>query len=357
MNIMVFDVPAENGGALAVLNDFHNEVKSHKDRNINWIFVVSKAELQETDNIKVLRFPWIKKSWFHRLYFDNFIAPKLIKKYNADKIFSLQNVVIPHTKISQILYVHNSLPFVEYRFAFRDNKKLWTYQNIIGKDIVRSIKKADKVIVQTKWMKKACIDRANVEKEKIDVVYPKISTNIDNFFEADETSLKTFFYPANGVYYKNHRLIVEACKELKKQNIDDYRVLFTLKGNENEHIKEIYRKVIENKLPIEFIGKISRQKVFELYTKSILIFPSYIETFGLPILEAKLHRGIILSSDCSFSHEILDDYKNAYFFDPFNYIDLSEKILNVLQKKTYCDVSRNIDYNMFSNDSLIQKLI
>lgn len=357
MNIMVFDVPAESGGALTVLNDFYNEVKYYKDRDINWIFVVSKPELQQTDNIKVLRFSWIKKSWFHRLYFDNFIAPKLIKKYNVDKVFSLQNVVMPYTKVSQILYVHNSLPFIDYRFAFRENKKLWIYQNIIGKNIISSIKKADKVIVQTKWMKKACMDKANVEREKIDVVYPKISTNIDSSFEANATSLKTFFYPANGMYYKNHRLIVEACKELKKQNIDDYKVLFTLKGNENDHIKKLYRQVIENKLPIEFLGRISRQKVFELYAKSILIFPSYIETFGLPMLEAKLHRGIILASDCPFSHEILDGYKNAYFFDPFNYINLSKKMFNVLQKRTYCDVSGNIDYNIFSNDSVIQKLI
>lgn len=356
MNIMVFDVPAESGGALSVLNDFYNEVKSYKDRNINWIFVVSKPKLQQTDNIKVLRSPWIKKSWFHRLYFDNFIAPKLIKKYNVDKVLSLQNVVIPYTKVKQILYIHNSLPFIDYSFAFRENKKLWIYQNIIGKNIISSIKKADKVIVQTKWMKKACMDKANVERKKIDVVYPKISTSIDNFFEANETSLKTFFYPANGMYYKNHRLIVEACKGLKKQNIDGYKVLFTLKGNENEHIKKLYKEVIKHKIPIQFVGEISREDVFELYTKSILIFPSYIETFGLPILEAKLHRGIILASDCPFSHEILDDYKNAYFFNPFNTLDLFKNMCAILEKKSYHEVKEQRNSNNIADNSIVKKI-
>lgn len=61
MNIMVFDVPAEHRGALSILNDFYDEVKSHHDKNINWIFVVSKPTLPETENIKVLRFPWVRK--------------------------------------------------------------------------------------------------------------------------------------------------------------------------------------------------------------------------------------------------------------------------------------------------------
>lgn len=357
MNIMVFDVPAESGGALSVLKDFYKEAKSYEEKNINWIFVLSKPELQETKNIKVLRFPWIKKSWFNRLYFDNMIAPDLVKKYNVDKIFSLQNIVIPRTKVKQTLYVHNSLPFVDYKFTLKENKKLWIYQNIIGRNIVNSIKKANKVIVQTEWMKKACIDRVKVEDGKIDVVPPQINIRIDKFFEPKETSFKTFFYPANGMIYKNHRLIVNACKELKKKNIKDYKIIFTLKGNENSHIRGLYKEVTENKLPIEFHGKISRKEVFELYTKSVLIFPSYIETLGLPMLEAKLHKGIILASDCPFSHEILDGYENFCFFNPFNTVDLAKSISTILKDEPYYEISRQINYSRQKNSSIIEKLL
>ena len=57
MNIMVFDVPAATVGALSILNDFYDEVKIHQDKSINWIFVLSKPNIEETENIKVLRFP------------------------------------------------------------------------------------------------------------------------------------------------------------------------------------------------------------------------------------------------------------------------------------------------------------
>lgn len=344
MNVMVFNVPAETVGALSILNEFYNEVKLCKDMNINWIFVLSKPDLGETDKIKVLRFPWVKKSWWHRLYFDNIIAPSLVKKYNVKKILSFHNVIIPHTNIDQILYLHNSLPFIDYKFTFKENRRLWIYQHIIGRMMIKSIRKANKVIVQTEWMKQACLKKAEVSKDKIDVILPQVNNLIKKFFQPNKESLSTFFYPASEFTYKNHKLIVDACKKLNKGN-NNFKVIFTLKGDENDYISQIYKEVEENQLPIEFIGSISRIQVFDFYARTVLLFPSYIETFGLPLLEAKLHRTIILASDCSFSHEILDGYQNAYFFNPFDSNMLSELIKKVIEQ--------NINYVNNSEDNNI----
>ncbi|KAB7639891.1 glycosyltransferase [Bacillus sp. B3-WWTP-C-10-D-3] len=361
MNIMVFDVPAESGGALSILNEVYKDAMLCKDKSIKWFFVISKPELEETENIKVLRFPWVKKSWFHRLYFDHFIAADLVKKYNVDKIFSLQNVTIPNTNIEQTLYVHNSLPFVDYKFKFKENKYLWIYQNIIGKNIIKSAKKANKVIVQTEWMKKTCMEKVAVANKNINVVSPNINNiEVEHYFEDTKESLSTFFYPASGVEFKNHRIIVEACRKLKlKIKALDFKVYFTLIGNENKHIFELYNEVKMEGLPIEFIGDLSREQVFNYYTKSILLFPSYIETFGLPMLEAKLHKGVILASNCPFSHEILDGYENAYFFDPFNVRELSKLMEDVLEGKLF--YKHLPKYQMlnevFEGETLLDKVI
>lgn len=333
MNIMVFDVPAVSGGALSILNDFYEEAIMYKDKDINWIFVVSEPILKEKENIKVLRYPWVKKSWGHRLYFDNIIAPSLIKEYNVDKIFSLQNIIIPFTKIPQILYVHQSLPFVEYKFSFKENKKFWIYQNLIGRKIIKSIKKAEKVIVQTNWMKKLCSEKSLVDEEKISVIPPNIKNDISQEFNYNNKSLSTFFYPSNGSSYKNHAIIINACKQLVEENIDNFKIILTLNGDENENIKKLYQVARREGLPVEFVGNLSREEVFKLYTESILIFPSFIETFGLPLLEAKLHKGIIFASNCPFSREILNGYANAYYFDPFNSYELFELFLKVIGGK------------------------
>lgn len=331
MRVMVFDVAAESGGALSVLKDFYNEYKY--DKNNEYIFVISKPKIKEVKNIKVLRYPWIKKSWFHRLYFDNFIAPKLIEEYRVDRVLSLQNIIIPRSKVKQTVYVHNCLPFIGYKFKFFENKLLWIYQNIIGKKILDSIKNSSKTIVQTNWMKNECVKKIGVDEGKIDVIPPKIEVEIRKCFEFTKKNLETFFYPASAVQFKNHELIVDACINLKKMGINNYKIILTLYGDENKHIKKLYKKVKDYELPIKFIGVISREETFTYYSKSVLIFPSYIETIGLPLLEAKLHKSPILVSDCLFAHEVLNNYENAYFFNPFKSNELSEKmklILNIL---------------------------
>lgn len=328
MRIMVFDVPAEKGGALTILNQYYD--KAITDTDNDWIFVISTPALKQTENVKVINIPWIKKSWFHRLYFDRFVASKLVDEYKPEEILSLQNVIIPNVNVKQTLYLHQPLPFVEKKYRITENFKFWMYQNVINKMIYKSIREADKVIVQTKWIMNAAIEKVNVGKDKFILKQPELNVKVKKLYNAAEKKDKLFFYPASGLVYKNHEVIVNACKLLKDRGISNYKVVFTLKGDENQHIRMLKHLVTEGGLPIEFIGSIDIETVYEYYSKSILIFPSYIETFGLPMLEAKMHESPILASDCAFSHEILDGYDKVDFFDPFNSSDLARYLMNYL---------------------------
>jgi len=150
-------------------------------------------------------------------------------------------------------------------------------------------------------------------------------------------------------------LIVEVAKLLKEKKNSEYKVIFTLDGSENDHINELFKEVQRFNLPIEFRGRLERKDVFNLYTKSYLLFPSYIETFGLPMLEAKLHKTMILASDKAFSHEILDDYENAYFFDPFDKEDLMFNMEKLIKNKLEYE-NVNLE-SKIKNKSLYQKVI
>ncbi|MBQ4145657.1 MAG: glycosyltransferase, partial [Clostridia bacterium] len=71
-------------------------------------------------------------------------------------------------------------------------------------------------------------------------------------------------------------------------------------------------------------------QVLAEYNNSTLLFPSYIETYGYPMAEARQMGTLIIASDCPFSREVLEGYKNAYFFDPFDaeaLADYMEKII------------------------------
>lgn len=317
MRVLVIDVAASEGGALTILESFYNHIKKF-DKSNEYIFVLSDYYLSEESNIKVDVYSDVKKSYFNRLKFDYCFGKKLIKKWSPDVIFSMQNTIFHNIgNVRQVVYMHQSIPFQTLKkFNILNNKerKLAIIQYFIGYCIKKSVKKANNVIVQTNWIKEAVIKKTKIDDEKIKVIFPDF--NYQEIAKADEQTLNTseFFYPAINEIYKNHECIYHAIDILNKRNPHKFKVYLTLNGNDNE-------KIIN-------CGYINRNEVFENMKTKVLIFPSYIETVGLPLLEAKLIGTIILASNTPFSHEILDGYENAYFFNPFNADELA-----ILMKK------------------------
>ena len=331
MNILVYDIAASSSGALTVLNEYYNKYARIQDEN-HYYFVVSTPDLKNTNNLTVLRFPWIKKSWLHRLYFDYFVAQKLVKKYKVDRVLSLQNIMVPNVDVRQDVYLHQVLPFVSYNFSFAESKILWVYQNIISKFIYQSVIKADKVIVQMQWLKDACVRRCGVTPDKIVVERPQIDTSLLYKYVDTHESSHTFFYPATPLSYKNHMVILRACNMLKNKGITDYKVIFTMTGTENKLAMDLKRYAERNELPIVFAGAMSRQEVYKQYATSTLIFPSYIESFGLPLLEAKLTDAPIIAADTVFAREILDGYENVMYCDNNDIKSWESKMLCFINK-------------------------
>jgi len=316
MNILVYDVAASRSGALSILQEYHKLFcEQAKNDGNRYFFVVSTPELAETDEVRVLRFPEIKKSWLHRWYFDHFRAPKLIDEYQIDEVLSLQNLTIPKVKVPQVLYLHQPLPFVPQRFSFWQNKRLWVNQHIISHMIYSSVREARQVIVQTQWMKDACVRICNVPAEKIVVKPPELDRSLICGFVDSVEARRTFFYPATPFAYKNHHLLLEAAKILKADGVTDYKLVFTFRGDENPVARGLREMAEKENLPVEFHGPFQRAEVYRLYAQSTLLYPSYIETFGMPLLEARLTGTPILAARMPFAEEILEGYGQVRYFE------------------------------------------
>jgi glycosyltransferase involved in cell wall biosynthesis len=311
MNIMVYDIAAENGGAVSVLNYFYERHKN--DKANHYYYMLSVLHLDENDNITVINVPKIKNSWISRLAFDYVGVKKYLKKYGIDEVISLQNTIIPCFKGKQTVYEHNALPFSEYRFSLREDRKMWIYQNIIAKFMIHAVKRADHVIVQTEWMKEAVDRRVKGAGEKTEIQFPKVG--IPKGYRYKKTDKPIFFYPANGARFKNHRVVIEACEALKKDGYENYEVVFTLNGDETDEISKLYKISTDENLPVRWVGTLPREDVFGWYEKSALVFPSYIETVGLPIYEAENTGSPMILANCEYAKCVAKDYARAAYFD------------------------------------------
>ena len=318
MRIVVNDIAAEYGGALTILRQFYNYIKGHCQDD-EWIFLLGDKLLEETDNIKILTFPKVKRSHWRKVLFDCVTGHSVIDNLHPDVVLSLQNIITFGVKAPQAVYVHQSIPFQSIRnfsFFIRNECSIAFIQKVIGAFIIKSVRSAQAIIVQTPWMKDAVVHKAHIPLDKITVARP--DCELPPSVGTVDFSSRRFFYPTNNSLYKNNEAIIRACDILKSKGITDFTVELTLPQGTFQHPNVVC------------VGYLDRTELFKRYASSVLLFPSYIETVGLPLQEAASLGMPIIAADCPHAHDILQSYTNVTFFPPFNYVALASCMENTI---------------------------
>lgn len=326
--VLICDVHASESGALAILDDLYHHILAYEDKTVTWVMAISTPRYRPTENIIVARHPWVKKSWIHRSYFDTVTIRKIIEKYHPHQVLSLQNHGIPFKSGRQTVYLHQPLFLTDRPMDIRkDGVRLWFYRNVMSKGVLRSLRKVDTTVVQTRWMKEALAAKAGISPDRIMVQQPDISCNGIGVYADTPENRKRLFYPAIGVTYKNHGTLLAALKYAQDRGLKDYELILTIQPEENRHTRQLYAYARQHGLRVVFGGQIPRKQVFELYTRSTLVFPSTIESFGMPLLEARMTGAPVIASDLSFCREILAGYEKVKFFAERDEVALGELIL------------------------------
>lgn len=309
MRIVVNDIAASTGGAMTVLRDFYNCVCDN-DRENQWFFLLSEKYFEETENVKIITLPQIKSSHLRKLWFDFFSGRKYINRLKPDVVLSLQNIITFGVKAPQAVYIHQSIPFqtIKHFSFFKSSERgLAVIQHLIGRIIKHSAKRSDLVIVQTQWMKDAVCDMCHLPPSRVFTSLPPVKPIAPGEEMFDKTA---FFYPTADAIYKNNDSIFAASRTLEAKGVL-HSVVMTLPPEKSAG-------------SVTCTGRLPYAQVIENYQRASLIFPSYIETFGYPLAEARMAGAIVLAADTPFAREVLEGYENAYFFDPFQPDQLAE---------------------------------
>lgn len=319
MNIIVYDIAALGGGGVTILDQYIEHAKVDKENQWWFIIALSGYEKHETDNVHIVYQKELDvrglKRWLRRFVFEHRKLSGVVSRIKPDRVLSLQNMMMPKAKCPQTVYLHQSLQFAPVKFSFlkKEERSCAFRQRVICRLMKPSLRRADDIIVQTEWMRKATAKWLGISEESIRVERPSMPIPVERTRMQLSTNKNCFFYPAAGNVYKNHRVIIEACKILKQDGYLDYCVEFTLKPDDNDFVKAMYDEVQREQLPISFIGYQNEKSMNDKYAQQTLLFPSYIETFGLPLLEAQTYGAEIIASDCDFAHEVLERYDRCRY--------------------------------------------
>lgn len=321
MKIIVINNPAaRSGGALTILKEFLEKITILKC-NRNFIVIVSLEELKKYETEKVKIYVVGFQNFKDRILWDNFKLKRYLKNQDIkpDIFISIQNTGVNLDKaILQIIYYHQPLSIVDLKWNFleKNQRIYWMYKNIYPIFIKQHLNKVKKVIVQTEWVRDNFNKKFNYSKNNIVLIRPEIRKIDVDKVEIIPKNKFRIFYPATPLIYKNHRIIIEALGLLKKENPNLLRkveCIFTFDKDKNLELDKLI-KIYELENVIKLIGEIKYEKVLEYYKGSdLLVFPSYLETLGLPLLEAQQFNLSILAVDLPYSREICQGYKNVEF--------------------------------------------
>lgn len=339
------------GGPLSILKDclaFLNN--SQYIDHYRFIALVHKLDLFDKNdyaNIEFIEFPKSRSSYLYRLYYEYFYFKNFAKEKDVFFWFSLHDVTPSLSGVSQAVYCHNASPFNTINIKDLYFQPTQIFFRLLYKFLYRiNIHKNKYVIVQQLWIKQKFIELFELERTKVIVSpphIPQIPLEYINYETREIGEIKTFFYPTFPRPFKNIEVICEAAKLVAHKNLN-FKIIITIDGTENKYSKMIFNKYKDIK-NVEFIGLIKREEVYRYYALSdCLIFPSKLETWGLPISEFKQFSKPIFVSDMDYAKGAVGKYDMVNFFNPNKPIELSELILGFLNGKPNYAETKAVNY-------------
>lgn len=135
---------------------------------------------------------------------------------------------------------------------------------------------------------------------------------------------KYFLYVGSAYPHKNLNRLMEAMVLLNK-NLDA-KVLLRIASSRNVFTKRL--EADKNEF-MELLGFVPDEELPDLYRNSVaFVFPSLMEGFGLPGIEAMEAGTLVLASDIPVFREIYEDA--AIYFNPYDFSSIEKAMQNVL---------------------------
>lgn len=270
----------------------------------------------------------LKSRWIKKINTNNYtlINPSHINRRNFylknlnrfSSILCLSNIPPPvYNSVKTSVFFHNRLLInpLNHKISFR-NRLI----NFLKFSYIKYYNKNDyNWIVQTPNVSKLLSESLNIDSGQIST-YPILKEEFGSFDIKKNSN--DFVYVSSGVSHKNHARLLKAF--INAAHKVNKNITLNLTLNKEELAKNIY----PDNLKVKFHGTLNRDRVNELYnTSKFAIYPSLVESFGLPLIEATNHGCKVISSDLPYVHEII---KPSLTFNPYSIDSISNAILKAI---------------------------
>lgn len=265
-----------------------------------------------------------------RAFWQALVFPGVVKTYKLDVLHYTNPIPILKRHCPIIVTIHDLAEFIQpgkYGSFKSYAKRLF---------VLLCVKKANFIITVSDTTRKAILDLFDYPPESIDVTLEGISDNLSAITNDGEYIFEKYHIPRNYLLYvgviektKQVESIVKAFSILDDSLQRKYAIVIAgNKGNAYEDVKSVIHACkLEEK--VFFLGYVQDCDLKYLYKKAkVFVFPSLIEGFGLPVLEAMGHEIPIVASDIPVISEVAGDA--AVLVNPHDITFLRDAMSKVL---------------------------
>jgi glycosyltransferase involved in cell wall biosynthesis len=247
----------------------------------------------------------------------------------------------PNIKIKAevFTYFHQSL-FIEQQKSISHLNK---FKLQLKSSILNLLKNnTDVWLVQSECIKKGLVKKYNLNPSTVKILpfYPSIRI-LKNIVRKKHS----FTYVSNGAPHKNHDKLIKAfCIFYDNFSVGELRV--TISDDFVVLIKKL-DALQKRGYPIVNYGFIKRNNLAEVYASSeFIIFPSFVESFGLGIIEGLVNGCKVVGSELPYLYAVCNP---SITFDPYSV----EEIVKAFEKALLTDIKES----KLKTDNEIENLI
>lgn len=294
--------------------------------------------LLRKDDYDLLKFPenWTKvlADFKHYTFEEQFKLPFILYKLKPDLVH-FPHINIPIFYFGKFVTTIHDLIMHKSKGGEATTRPFPIYQIWrLGYHIsfAFAVYRSSKIIVPTNYVKKDLGSFYKISESKIVVTHEGVNTltkQVD--FNSDELG-KYFSYVGNAYPHKNLDRLINALAIFNKKRKEKVNLAISSARNVfTERLLKIAKKYnVQNN--VKLLGYVPDNQLLSFYKKSIaFIYPTLIEGFGLPGLEAMSAGTLVYSSNIPVLKEVYKD--SVSYFDPFIITSIVNSMENALSIK------------------------
>lgn len=307
---------------------FQRIVNQHPEHEFIFIFdrAYDPSFVYGKNVIPVKTGPQARHPWLFYWFFE-YSVTRVLKKYKADIFVSPDGYLSLRSQTPSIAVVHD-LNFEHFPADLRARDARY-----YKKYFPQFVKKADHVLTVSGYSKQDIVKTYQTHPGKItvsyngaDEVFVKCSDEDIKAFKQKTGVQQPFFLAVGSIHpRKNIARLLQAFDVFKKNTGSAFQLVIV--GDRYHWTSEMEHtyQALTHKNDIVFTGHLSRQELVQAYSAAYcLVFPSYFEGFGIPLVEAMRCDCAVICANATSFPEVAADA--ALYFDPFDINDMASKM-------------------------------